>query len=124
MYPFLNEVHGDLYNEVVLEEAKEDVIPHVTFPFIRSCLDQLGAPKTWKGEKARSELLLWVDMSVEMRQLAFKTKAQLMKIAIDRGQLHDLYPSLFLFGILSRAVGIQSQNWTIFARSVSALELK
>lgn len=86
LYPFLCEYRGDLFNQLMHEEAvdmfeDEDANPD----FVRECLNQIGAPKSWKGNKARVELLNWVRMPHGERPFAYKTVPQMKVIAEENG---------------------------------------
>ena len=48
LYPFLHDVRGDMYNELMLEEAL-DFIPTADFKFVQCCPDEIGAPKSRRG---------------------------------------------------------------------------
>ena len=84
LHPFLHEVRGDIFNELMLEEAL-GFIPTVDFKFVQCCLDEIGAPKSWRGQKAHDELLRWVELSDVTRPLAFKTALQFIMIAKECG---------------------------------------
>ena len=79
--PFLRKFRGDMFNDLMLEEARE-IVAGCNISFVRQCLDEIGAPKSWSGQKARTELLAWIELEDFVRPLAFKTKPELQSMAV------------------------------------------
>ena len=57
LLPFKQKYIGPKFNQMALTKAKE-VIETVDIRFVCQCAMEIGAPKSWIGDKAREQLIL------------------------------------------------------------------
>ena len=67
--------------------AKEavELVKEVHIGFVLLGLAKIRAQKSWTGNKARDELISWIELDKSVRDLAFMSKPEMKKIASELG---------------------------------------
>ena len=69
-----------ILRHLALTEAKS-IVETVDIRFVYQCATEIGAPKSWIGDKCLENMVSWMEMDPRIRPLAFLNKTQMREMA-------------------------------------------